>query len=176
MPGRSRRTREEAEFREFVAERAPQLLRAAYLLLRDVETAEDVVQTTLLRTFRHWSRAREAPEAYSRRVLVNLCHNQWRSRGRHPETTMEGETVVIDPVVSESARVEDRLMLDTVLGQLPPRQRAALVLRFYLDLSVTETAALLELPEGTVKSATHRGLDRLRELLDDQPQEVLKKC
>jgi RNA polymerase sigma-70 factor (sigma-E family) len=176
MPAESPRTRNEAEFREFVAECSPRLLRAAYLLLRDAEAAQDAVQTTLLRTFRRWRRAREAPEPYSRRVLINVCHDQWRSQERHPETSLAVESAADLPVVSESGCVEDRLMLDALLGELPVRQRAALVLRFYLDLSVAETAALLDVPEGTVKSATHRGLDRLRELLDSRPQEVLKKC
>jgi len=176
MPAEHRWTRQEVEFREFVAECSPRLLRAAYLLLRDVEVAQDVVQTTLLRTFRHWRRAREAAEPYSRRVLINVCNDHWRSQARHPETSLADESVGIDPVVSDPECLEDRLTLDALLGELPARQRAALVLRFYLDLSVAETAALLDLPEGTVKSATHRGLARLRELLDSQPQEVLKKC
>jgi RNA polymerase sigma-70 factor (sigma-E family) len=171
----SRHAREEAEFREFASRFSPRLLRAALLILRDAETAPDVVQTTLLQTLRRWGRARTAPEPYSRRVLVNVCKNHWRYRARHPETPSE-DASLIDAAVSEAGGIDERVTLDALLAQLPARQRAVLVLRFYLDLSVTETADLLGLPEGTVKSATHRGLDRLRVLLDDQPQEILKSC
>jgi len=168
----SRRSREEAEFREFASGRSGGLLRAAYLLLRDREAAQDAVQTTLMRTFGHWRHAREAPEAYSRRVLINVCKNHWRSQARHPEVHAD-ETTGIDPVVSVLGQVDDRLTLDALLGELAAQQRAVLVLRFYLDLSVAETAALLDVAEGTVKSATHRGLDRLRVLLDEQSQEAV---
>lgn len=168
----TRRTREEGEFRAFAQSFSPTLLRAAYLLLRDREAAEDVVQTTLERTFRHWSRARAAPEPYSRQVLINVCRNLWRTHSRHPEQLAGEELSPLAPAVSPHGRVDERLTLDPLLAGLPPAQRAVLVLRFYLDLSVAETATLLQMAEGTVKSTTHRALDRLRTSLDEPSMEV----
>ncbi len=167
-----RARRGEAEFRSFAERFSPTLLRAAFLLLRDRGLAEDVVQTTLERTYRRWSTARRAPEPYSRQVLVNVCRNHWRTRARHPEEPVGGALSTLGPVVCEGAAIEERLTLDRLLGELSPAQRAVLVLRFYLDLSVAETAALLQIAEGTVKSTTHRALAQLRNSLDEHPQEV----
>jgi RNA polymerase sigma-70 factor (sigma-E family) len=164
-----RTRRDKADFRGFVSAFSPTLLRAAYLLLRDRDAAEDAVQTTLLRTFRRWGRAKSAPEAYSRRVLVNVCRDDRRHQRRHPvQTASEGHEAP-DAAVWPTERVEQRLVLEHALGALSAQQREVLVLRFFLDLSVPQTAELLDMPEGTVKSATHRGLSQLRELLSDQP-------
>jgi RNA polymerase sigma-70 factor (sigma-E family) len=168
MPG----AREESEFRQFTAAFSPTLVRAAYLLVRDREAAQDAVQTTLMRTFRRWRVARAAPEAYSRRVLVNVCRNHWRHRRRHPGLTGEERLAEIPDPASPGERVEERLMLEAALSTLPERHREVLVARFFLELSVAETAELLRVPPGTVKSATHRALARLRELLTDHPQEA----
>lgn len=140
-------------------------------MLRDSGAAEDVTQSALLRTFRHWDRARTAPEAYSRRVLINLCRNHWRDERRHPvgELADRHECPVIASATDVEA-VDDRLALDGALAALSDQQREVLVLRFFLDLAVPQTAELLSLPEGTVKSATHRGLAALRKILE--PQEV----
>lgn len=167
-----RARRDEAEFRAFAERFSPTLLRAAFLLLRDRGAAEDAVQTALERTYRRWSAAQQAPEPYSRQVLVNVCRNHWRTRARHPEEPVGDSLAALDPVVSEGAAVDERLTLDGHLAELSPTQRAVLVLRFYLDLSVAETATLLQIAEGTVKSTTHRALDRLRNSLDEHPQEV----
>jgi DNA-directed RNA polymerase specialized sigma24 family protein len=75
----------EAEFTEFVEAASARLLRAALVLLDTREEAEDALQLALLRTYRRWDRARQAPEAYSRTVLVNVCRERWRYRARHPE-------------------------------------------------------------------------------------------
>src|SRR5919201_5127901 len=77
----------EVEFTQFVGAASASLLRAALVLLDTREDAEDALQLTLLRTFRRWDRAKEAPEAYSRAVLVNVCRERWRHRARHPEVT-----------------------------------------------------------------------------------------
>ena len=165
--------RDDADFRAFVAAFSPTLLRAAYLLLRDRDAAEDAVQSTLLRTFRRWGRAESTPEAYSQRVLINVCRDHWRHERRHPiQDSSEQRERPLRWAASPTERVEQRLALEDALAALSAQQRAVLVLRFFLDLSVPQTAQLLEIPEGTVKSATHRGLDKLRELLSDQPQEV----
>jgi DNA-directed RNA polymerase specialized sigma24 family protein len=81
----SRSGEREAEFTAFVEAGSASLLRAALVLLDTREEAEDAVQTVLLRTFRRWEQAKQAPEAYSRTVLVNVCQERWRYRGRHPE-------------------------------------------------------------------------------------------
>jgi len=160
-------------FRVFVAAYSPTLLRAALLLLRDRSAAEDVVQSTLLRTFRRWKRARDAPEAYSQRVLINLCHDHWRHRRRHPETdTLEHSAQVPAPGVDLTDRMAQRQALEAGMAGLTTQQREVLVLRYFLDLSVAETAERLGIPEGTVKSAAHRGLAQLRELLPTPEKET----
>jgi RNA polymerase sigma-70 factor (sigma-E family) len=165
-PTRGADVAEADAFRAFVAGYSPTLLRAALLLLRDRAAAEDVVQSTLLRTFRRWKRAREAPEAYSQKVLVNLCHDHWRHRRRHPESdTLEHGEQVPAPQVDLTDRLAQRQALERAMANLTSRQREVLVLRFFLDLSVAETAERLRIPEGTVKSCAHRGLAHLRDSL-----------
>lgn len=166
------RLRQEEEFRGFVAEFLPTLLRGAYLLLRDIDLAEDAVQGTMLRVFRHWDDARVAPQAYSRRTLINICTDHWRRQHRRPqEVELAEETVQIE-ARSFSDALAEREALEQALEALPRQQREVLVLRFFFDLSVQQTAELLGLPEGTVKSAAHRGLERLRDLLSPPPKEV----
>ena len=84
------------------------LLRAALVLLSSREEAEDALQLTLLRTFRRWDRAREAPEAYSRTVLVNVCRERWRHRARHPEATGLHDDAGSQAVVLSFAEAVDR--------------------------------------------------------------------
>jgi RNA polymerase sigma-70 factor (sigma-E family) len=156
------------EFRQFAKAHLPNLLRGAYLLLRDVDLAEDVVQATMLRVFRHWRDAREAPEAYSRKALINICRDHWRRQQRLPPESL-GEDVdgVEEDVPAFSHRLAEREAMTNALDGLRDLQREVLVLRFYFDFSVAQTAELLDLPEGTVKSATHRGLSELRTLLGE---------
>jgi RNA polymerase sigma-70 factor (sigma-E family) len=153
------------EFRRFVVDFSPTLLRGAYLLLHDASLAEDAVQATLLRVFRRWDRAQAAPEAYSRQTLISVCRDQWRRQQRRLVEIPAGMTPTAGDEVSFTEAVERRQALDQALEALPGAQREVLVLRFFFDLSVAETAALLKVAEGTVKSATHRGLEQLRELL-----------
>lgn len=174
--GLSRRRAEESEFREFVAAFSPTLTRVAFLLLGDRDAVEDAVQLALLRTFKHWQRARLGPEAYSRRVLINLCHDHQRHQRRHPVAQLSNEAAGTAAGENESARIDRRVLLESALADLPGQQREILVLRFFLDLSVSQTADLLELPEGTVKSATHRGLEALRRALLDHHREVRSGC
>ena len=155
------------EFRQFAKTHLPTLLRGAYLLLRDIDLAEDVVQATMLRVFRHWREAREAPEAYSRTALINICRDHWRRQHRlPPEVLVEELHDLGEEVPAFSHRLAEREAMTQALGGLQDLQREVLVLRFYFDFSVTQTAEMLELPEGTVKSATHRGLIELRGLLE----------
>lgn len=166
IPRELGRLSHEEEFRTFAARSLPSLLRAAYALLRDVDLAEDAVQGTLLRVFRHWNDARIAPEAYSRQTLINVCRDHWRRQRRRPQEVLSGEAGATDTVRSFSDQLEQRDALDRALAELPQQQREVLVLRFVFDLSVAETAELLRLPEGTVKSSVHRGLHHMRDVLD----------
>ena len=158
---------QEEEFRRFAARHLSTLLKGAYLLLRDIDLAEDAVQGTLLRVFRHWNDARTAPEAYSHRTMINVCRDHWRRQRRRPQEMLGvNPDTVVDTEQSFSDELARRDMVDQALAGLPRQQREVLVLRFLFDLSVAETAELLRLPEGTVKSSVHRGLRHLRDVLD----------
>jgi RNA polymerase sigma-70 factor (sigma-E family) len=159
--------REQRAFEAFVADASGRLMRTAYLLSGDRGHAEDLVQSTLLRTARRWHRARQQPEAYARRVLVNLAKDRWRSlRRRVDEVAAPAEVVV---AADDGVLERERLL--AAIRELPAGQRAVLVLRFFDDLSVAETAATLECSEGTVKSQTARALDRMRGVLDESTPE-----
>jgi RNA polymerase sigma-70 factor (sigma-E family) len=165
IPGRERRA-----FDDFVAASADRLVRTAYLLCGDRGHAEDLVQTALLRTARRWRSARHEPEAYARRVVVNLAKDRWRHLARRPgETPLEsvGDTVAAVEVVDG---LLDRDELLRATQQLPAGQRAVLVLRYFDDLSVEDTAAALGCSTGTVKSQTSRALDRLRAALTPEKE------
>jgi RNA polymerase sigma-70 factor (sigma-E family) len=149
-----------ADFDEFVVGRSAALLRTAILLTGDRHDAEDLVQTALLRVARHWSRALDNPEAYTRRILVNLAYDHSRRRKRRPERLGPPP----DRVAADNYG-DDREDLLRVLRVLPERQRATVVLRFWEDLSVAETAQLLGCSEGTVKSTTSKALAHLRDAL-----------
>jgi RNA polymerase sigma factor (sigma-70 family) len=162
---RSERGDEAQEFNRFVLEATPMLLRASALLCRDQATAEDLVQTTLFRVSRRWHQAREAPLSYSRRVLANLAKDNLRRSARRPTVPLSDERLQITVVADTTGDVADRLVLLDAIRALPDVQRSVIVLRFYFDLSVTETSKLLDLAEGTVKSSTSRALERLAHLL-----------
>lgn len=154
----------EEEFREFVTARSGALLRTAYLLAGDWSTAEDLLQTALTKTYLAWKRLGqiEAIEPYARRVLVNTATSWWRRRwhGERP-TEFLPETAAPD-------RLDEQLDRDVLwkhVKALPARQRAVLVLRFYEDMSEAQTAAMLDISAGTVKSQTSRALGTLRKRL-----------
>jgi len=160
------RASRDAEFTEFVQVASPSLLRAALVLLDSREDAEDALQVTMLRTYRRWDRAKEAPLAYARAVLVNACRERWRHLRRHPEISQDvGE---LANVVSFAEAVDRRHVLVRALRRLPAIQREVLVCRYLLDATVAETATALDIAEGTVKSAASRGLEQLRQLLYDE--------
>ena len=155
-------------FRAFVNMRWPSLVATAYLITADRGVAEDCVQEALARVHRRWDRIPEgAPVAYSHRAVVNAALS-WRRRRRVAEVPLapgfdpagaSGPDDAVDPVLLAALR------------SLPPRMRAAVVLRYLEDLSEAETARVLGCSVGTVKSATHRGVARLRAALGDQAQE-----
>jgi RNA polymerase sigma-70 factor (ECF subfamily) len=159
----------EKEFREFVAARSGALLRTAYLLAGDWATAEDLLQTALTKTYLAWKRLGtiEAVEPYTRRVLVNTATSWWRRRW-HGERPTEKLPDVPGPDQHQEAIERDALWQH--VRSLPARQRAVLVLRFYEDLSEAQTAELLDISAGTVKSQTARALATLRRRLGADAQ------
>ena len=161
--------RHEAEFEEFAARDGRRLLGFALLLTGDRHDAEDLVQTALLRAASRWASARRQPEGYTRTVLVNLARDRWRvSRRGYRAGPVTGELAAGGGDISEA--VLDRQMLLRACRALPVQQRAVLVLRFWEDRSVEETAAVLGCTTGTVKSHTHRALARLRLALREAPE------
>jgi RNA polymerase sigma-70 factor (sigma-E family) len=157
------------ELERFLAQRADQLMRTAVLLTGSREAGQDLLQTALERIIRHWRRLDGDPEAYLRRTLYNLAADGFRRQGRLQRKLLLLRPVT-QPPADPTAEVDLRDALVRLLLRLPPRQRAVLVLRYWEQLTEAETAAVLGWPEGTVKSATARGLRRLRELAGDWPE------
>lgn len=154
--------RPDPDFERFVVDRSTALLRTAVLLIGDRGHAEDLLQTALLRTALRWRQARDHPEAYVRRVLINLARDHWRrSRRRVAEDSLDAFRAVPSNGRDIADGVAARDALRCALAALPQRQREVVVLRFVEDLSVAETAAALRTSEGTVKSHTSRAMARV---------------
>jgi RNA polymerase sigma-70 factor (sigma-E family) len=151
-------------FQEFVEIRYGDLLRTAYLLTGTREAAEDLLQGALLTTMRHWRRVTD-PVSYVRRAMVNQRTSLWRRIGSREWLT---DRPPDRRAPDETAAREDRDALLAALARLPVRMRAVLVLRYWEDLSETQTAALLGCSVGTVKSQASRGLTRLRGVLEEE--------
>lgn len=159
--------RDRTAFAEFAAARSGALHRAAYLLVGDVGLAQDLVQEALTKTYVAWPRLRHpsAAEAYTRKAITTTAitwfrkksWNNERATGTVPEASAEGHA---DALLT-------RQHLLGALAELPPRQRAVIVLRYYDDLTERQTAEALGCAVGTVKSQASAGLRRLRELLGD---------
>lgn len=150
------------DFRGFVEARQQALMRTAYLLVGDIHLAEDLLQTVFAKVARHWSRvARDGnPEAYTRRCLVNEAVSWRRRRQWYAESPSAHPP---EPVrAGDEVDALHRIVLRRALAKLTPRQRAVIVLRFYEDRGVQETAELLGCSPGTVKSQTSHALGRLR--------------
>ena len=157
--------RSTAELERFLAERADHLLRTAALLAGGRDAGEDLLQTAVERLLRRWRRFDGDPEGYLRRTLCNLAIDGKRRAGRwrQKERLLRVDVRQADP----ASDVDLRDALVRLLLRLPARQRAALVLRFWEQLTDAEAAAVLGCAEGTVRSAVSRGLTRMRELADD---------
>jgi RNA polymerase sigma-70 factor (sigma-E family) len=156
------------EFLDFVKSRAAPLHRMAYLLCGDWHLADDLVQETLAKSFRHWHRVQRAdnPDAYVRRMLVNEARRHWR---RHRNAAGPVDLTGWEPGVPDAATaVTNRVALFQALLTLPARQRATIVLRYLEGMSERETAAVLGCGEGTVKSQTSRALSSLRAYLEPE--------
>lgn len=154
----------EREFREYVEARRSGLLRTAYLMCGDWHRSEDAVQSSLIKLYAAWPKTKlETADAYTRRILTNTLIDDtrrgWFRRERSYSELPEG--------IADGSAPEERLAAVSVLAKLPPRQRATLVLRFWEDLSVDETARILRCSTGTVKSQTARGLQTLRDLYEN---------
>lgn len=153
---------DDEEFVAFVSGAQLRLHRVAWLLTGDVHRAEELVQESLVRTYGAWSRVRhDDPFAYTRRVLVNAKTDSWRRRRREDLVSQDPEPTT--PRADEFARVDGRLELAAALRALSARERAVLVLRYFVDLSEVDTAAELRVSVGTVKSTASRALAKLRE-------------
>ena len=155
----------EPEFDAFVREQSPRLLGFTFLLTSDRSEAEDLLQTALLRVAKRWSAARESPDLFTRRVVVNLAHDRRRRRRRRPAETPFEDWMGGAISEEEAQRKAERELLLQAVRRLPSRQRAVLVLRFWEDMSIEQTAIVLGCGEGSVKSHTHRALAQLRRLL-----------
>ena len=149
-------------FREFVAARMPSLRALAYLSCGDWHTAEDAVATALAKLYPRWGRL-ERPDLYAQTMVFRAAVDETRRPWRRERSASDAlpDVVQVDPADT----TDERLRMRAALQGVPPRQRAALILRFYLGLSVDEAAEVLACNAGTVKSQTARGLARLRRLL-----------
>jgi RNA polymerase sigma-70 factor (sigma-E family) len=151
---------DEAAFHEFVVSRASALSRTAYLLTGDFHLAEDLVQTALFKAAKSWHRIEGDAEAYVRRILYTQNISWWRARRHVAERPLE-------TYHDRAAAAEDhdlRMSLEKALVRLTPKQRTVLVLRYYEDLTEVETARVLGIGVGTVKSQSRQALARLRAL------------
>jgi RNA polymerase sigma-70 factor (sigma-E family) len=161
-----------AGFHEFFEARRHSLSRAAVFLVGDEARAEELLQGALVRTAAHWQRVASAgdPEGYVRRAMLNDVRSQWRRRNRYREVPLE-EVEYLPDKVDSTSRVEDRELLIGILRGLPPRQRAVLFVRFYMDESEASAAGTLGCSIGTIKRQSHDALLRIHELapqlLDD---------
>jgi RNA polymerase sigma-70 factor (sigma-E family) len=153
-----------AELESLLAERGERLLRTAIFLAGGQEAGEDLLQAALERVFRNRSRIHSDVEGYLRRTMVHLASDRWRRHG-----TWRGKLGLVRAtapgyLADATVHIDQRDQLVRLLLQLPSRQRAAIVLRSWEDLSEAETAEVMGCSVGTVKSAVSRGMQRLREL------------
>jgi RNA polymerase sigma-70 factor (sigma-E family) len=155
--------RAQEEFGQFMAGRWPGLVRLAYGLTGDRWLAEDIAQTALATAYAAWWRVSRAddPDAYVRRILINTSNRRFRRRrvtGNPHELAELPDAWTADP----ADRVGDRAVLLAAVRELPPRQRAIVVLRYWEDLSDAQVAAVLGCSAGTVRSQASRALAKLR--------------
>jgi RNA polymerase sigma-70 factor (sigma-E family) len=170
--------RDPEAFAEFVAARSAALHRAAYLMVGDAQLAQDLVQEALTKTYVAWPRLREADhhgkvEAYVRKAITTTAIGWFRKKSwgertveRPPESAQAGHSDLVD----------QRAWLWQALQELPVRQRAAIVLRYYEDLTEAQTAEAMGCAVGTVKSQVSAGLAKLRDRLgaDVLPRDLIE--
>jgi RNA polymerase sigma-70 factor (sigma-E family) len=161
----------ELTFEEFVTASAGRLLRTAVFLVYDRHLAEDLLQTAYERVARRWTRILRGghqPEAYARKVLVNLAIDDRKRRKRRPDVPVGGVGDVDRFAGVREAHDAGGTPLDDVLATLPVKQRAVVVLRYWCDLSEAEIAEALGVSRGTVKSHTARAMTALRRQLAEE--------
>lgn len=149
-----------AECDEYVTVRLPALRRLAYLLCQNWHTADDLVQSAIVKVYMYWAKAAAADniDAYVNTILVREFLREQRSSWTRRVSLTEQPPEVAAPATD----LDDAVDLQTAIAALPPRQRAALVLRFYCDLDVDQTAQWLGCAPGTVKSQTAKAIAALR--------------
>ena len=152
----------DSQFSEYMQARQPSLLRTAYLLTGDRHTAEDLVQTALAKLYLSWDKVqrREVVDGYVRRILVNEHNSLWRRGWKRREWATEE---LPDRTVDDTYDEGTSAALWSVVQSLPPKARAVVVLRYYEQMSEAETADLLGISVGTVKSQCSRALAALRD-------------
>jgi RNA polymerase sigma-70 factor (sigma-E family) len=157
---------EQREFRDYVASRQAALFKTALLMTGHRQQAEDLVQSALTKLAQHWRRASrfEHLDAYVRRMMYHEQISWWRRWGRHQDT---GELPNQAAPGDAAANAVLRLTLAQALRRLSTQQRAAAVLRYYMDLPEVEVAQVMGCSVGTVRSHTGRALARLRQLCPD---------
>jgi RNA polymerase sigma-70 factor (sigma-E family) len=157
------RSESEREYVEYVSARLPRLHRTAYLLCGDADRADDVVQATITSLYLHWRRASAADnlDGYVHRILVR----RYLDERRRPWSGVVLTADAPDRAASADHSVEDRDTVTAALRRLPKGQRAVLVLRYFCDLTIEDTAAALGCSAGNVKSQSARGLAALRQIL-----------
>ena len=157
--------RDEASLERLLDERGTRLMRTAVALTGSRADGEDLLQAALERLLRNWRRVESDPEAYLWRTLYHLAADGWRRRGRWRARVAEFRSQALAETGGDDVAVVDmRDELVRLLHQLPPRQRAVIVLRHWEQRTEAETAELLGCSGGTVKSTAARGMRRLREI------------
>jgi RNA polymerase sigma-70 factor (sigma-E family) len=153
-----------ADFTAYVRAREQALGRLAYLLAGERDAAEDLLQNALAKVYRHWDRVRsvELPDAYVRRIMVNEANSRWRRVLRRRESAGSHLIEVADAPAPAGLDPAEAMDLWRHVRRLPQQQRAAVVLRYYEDLSEAQTAEVLGCSVGTVKSHTSRAIAALR--------------
>ncbi|MFF9003245.1 SigE family RNA polymerase sigma factor [Streptomyces achromogenes] len=163
--GDGKQTRDE-EFQSFMVGRWPRLMRTAFLLTGEQHAAEDLVQSTLEQVYTAWRRvgAADDPEAYVRRVMINAHARKHRRRLREFLAPKDDSGLVreVADTGDRIAQADDRSALLKALAQLPARQREAVVLRYWEDLTETQAAEAMGCSVGTVKSSAAKGIAKLR--------------
>lgn len=161
----------DADFADYMAARQPSLLRTAYLISGDLHTAEDLVQTAFAKLYLNWNKVQRAQsmDGYVRRILVNEHNSLWRRSYKRREVSTDQLPDHVPAPAGSGPDSEQSQALWEFVQTLPKKQRAAVVLRYYEELSEAETAAALGVSVGTVKSQTSRALASLRARVDNHP-------
>jgi RNA polymerase sigma-70 factor (sigma-E family) len=168
------RSEKDEAFEALVREMSAPLIRTATFLTKDATGANDLAQEAFLRTYAHWKKAQLNPRSYVWTVLVNLSRDHYRHQKRQPRKSDINPEVVSElPHLMMAERIDERLEIQRVLGDLPQQQREVVGLRYLVGLSVAEVAAVLLIPEGTVKSNASRAISALRKSLENINEEKI---